>query len=73
MKKLLIGSIKFYQIIPGPWHAFCRHFPSCSNYALQAIEEHGTLKGSYLTVRRLLRCTPWGTPGYDPVLKKETA
>ena len=46
MKKLLIGIIKTYQKIPGPWHTACRHIPTCSNYAIEAIEIYGCLKGS---------------------------
>jgi putative membrane protein insertion efficiency factor len=71
MKTFLIGSIKLYQIIPGPWHAYCRHIPTCSNYAIEAINEYGSLKGSWMTLKRVMRCNPWGTSGYDPVIKKE--
>jgi len=67
MKYLLIGFIKLYQMIPGPWHDSCRHIPTCSNYGIEAIIRHGSLKGSYLTINRILRCNPWGTYGYDPV------
>lgn len=71
MKQILISLIKLYQKIPGPWHNYCRHIPTCSNYAIEAIEEYGSLKGSYLAIKRILRCNPWGTYGYDPVPKKE--
>ncbi len=71
MKYILIGIIKLYQKIPGPWHYSCRHIPTCSNYGIEAIEEYGSIKGSYLTIKRILRCNPWGTYGYDPVIKKE--
>lgn len=70
MKKILIILIKGYQKIPGSFHNFCRHIPSCSNYAIKAIEEHGSIKGSYLSIKRILRCNPWGTSGYDPVPKR---
>jgi putative membrane protein insertion efficiency factor len=64
----LIAVIEAYQrwISPllGPR---CRYFPSCSQYAALAIERHGVVRGSYLTVRRLLRCHPFHTGGYDPV------
>lgn len=70
MKKILISFIKLYQKIPGPWHDSCRHIPTCSNYMIEAIEEYGCLKGSYLGIKRILRCNPWGTSGYDPVPKK---
>lgn len=71
MIKLFIGIIKIYQLIPGPWHNSCRHIPTCSNYAIEALKEHGSLKGGYLSIMRILRCNPWGTMGYDPVPKKE--
>lgn len=69
MKKLFIKLIKIYQQIPGPWHNSCRHIPTCSNYAIEAIECYGVLKGSYLALKRIIRCNPWGTYGYDPVKK----
>ncbi len=71
MKKALISLIKIYQKIPGPWHNKCRHIPTCSNYAIEAITEYGSIKGSYLSAKRILRCNPFGTSGYDPVKKKE--
>ena len=71
MKKILIGLIKIYQKIPGPWHYSCRHIPTCSNYAIEAIEYYGSLKGSFLAIKRILRCNPFGTYGYDPVKKEE--
>lgn len=67
MKKLLIGIIRIYQRIPGPWHDLCRHTPTCSSYMIEAIEKHGCLKGIWLGTKRILRCNPWGTCGYDPV------
>ena len=45
----------------------CRYTPTCSQYAVEALRKHGLLKGSWLTVKRLLRCHPWGGSGYDPV------
>ena len=71
MKKLLISMIKLYQKIPGNFHYKCRHIPTCSNYAIDAINEYGSLKGSFLAIKRILRCNPFGTSGYDPVIKKE--
>ncbi len=71
MKHILIGIIKIYQKIPGPWHNHCRFIPTCSNYGIEAIEEYGAIKGSFLTIKRILRCNPWGASGYDPVIKKE--
>jgi len=69
MKKLLIGSIRFYQkYISGLKSApSCRFIPTCSEYAVQALEKYGVLKGSYLAVRRLLRCHPFCKGGYDPL------
>ncbi len=67
MKYLALGLIKIYQLIPGPWHNGCRHIPTCSNYGIEAIRMYGCLKGGYLTFKRILRCNPFGTSGYDPV------
>ncbi len=67
MKYFFIGLIKLYQKIPGPWHNSCRFQPTCSNYAIEAFETHGTLKGLLLTIKRLLRCNPFCKGGYDPV------
>lgn len=70
MKKILIFLIRIYQAIPGPWHDSCRHTPTCSNYMIEAIEVHGVIKGVWLGIKRICRCNPWGTIGYDPVPKK---
>lgn len=59
--------IKVYQMIPGSFHNYCRHLPTCSNYAIEALEKHGSIKGSYLSIKRILKCNPWGTSGYDAV------
>lgn len=71
MKKVLIKFIKIYQMIPGPWHSYCRHIPTCSNYAIEAIEVYGPLKGMWLAGIRILKCNPFGTKGYDPVIKED--
>lgn len=71
MKYILIKLIKIYQSIPGPWHNSCRHIPTCSNYAIEAINEYGSIKGTFMAIKRILKCNPWGTSGYDPVKKKE--
>ena len=71
MKKILISIIKIYQRIPGPWHASCRYIPTCSNYAIEAITNYGSIKGSMMAIKRILRCNPFGSKGYDPVPKKE--
>ena len=71
MKKILIKIIELYQAIPGDWHYHCRFVPTCSQYAKEAIELHGSWIGLKLTVKRLLRCRPFGKYGYDPVPSKE--
>lgn len=70
MKHILIRSIRIYQKIPGSFHLKCRFTPTCSNYAIEAIERFGVLKGSFLTLKRILKCNPLGPSGYDPVPKK---
>ena len=63
--------IRAYRVIFSPWVGHnCRYQPTCSAYALEALEKHGALVGLYLIVRRLLKCHPWGGQGYDPVPKK---
>lgn len=71
MKKILIKLIKIYQKIPGPWHNKCRYIPSCSNYAIEAIETYGCIKGSFMALKRILRCNPWSKYGYDPVRREK--
>ena len=71
MEKLLIKLIRFYQKIPGPWHSACKFKPTCSEYAIDAIEIHGALKGSFLAFWRILRCNPFSKGGYDPVPPKK--
>ena len=66
--RLLTVSIRFYQRAISPLlPPACRYTPTCSEYAIQAIEAFGATKGSWLAVRRLARCHPWGGSGYDPV------
>ena len=68
MKYLLIGLLKLYRLVISPLYGnVCRYYPSCSAYALRAVEVHGAVKGTYLAARRLLRCHPWTAGGYDPV------
>lgn len=65
---LLALPVRAYRLIFSPWVGHnCRYQPSCSAYALEALARHGGIKGSYLAVRRILRCHPWGSQGYDPV------
>ena len=71
MKNLLILIIKFYQKIVSPFFGQrCRFYPSCSNYAIDAIQSHGFLKGFWLSLKRICSCHPFNEGGYDPVKKK---
>lgn len=68
MRKLLLLPIRVYQYAISPLMAsHCRHYPTCSQYAIEAINRHGSAKGLLLAIRRLLRCHPWAQGGYDPV------
>jgi putative membrane protein insertion efficiency factor len=65
---LLIIPIKIYQTIISPLLGpSCRFTPTCSQYAVEAIQKYGPLKGSWLSFKRILKCHPWGGSGYDPV------
>lgn len=66
--RLLIAPIRAYQYLLSPWlGSHCRFQPTCSHYAIEALSEHGVLKGVWLTLRRLSRCHPGCKGGYDPV------
>ena len=68
MRALLVGVVKGYRLLLSPWlGSACRFEPTCSLYAIGALERHGALAGSYLTLRRLARCHPWCEGGCDPV------
>ena len=68
MRTLLIGLVKAYRLLLSPWlGSSCRFEPTCSLYAIGALQQHGALAGSYLTLRRLARCHPWCAGGCDPV------
>lgn len=69
MKKALLKAIRFYQTAVSPlFPPRCRYIPTCSQYAVQAVEKYGAAKGGWLTLRRLLRCHPFHRGGwYDPV------
>lgn len=68
LNQLFVGLIRAYRYILSPWIGqHCRFYPSCSHYAIEALETHGPAKGLYLTLRRLLRCHPWHPGGADPV------
>lgn len=65
---LPVKLIRLYQITLSPYMGRqCRYTPTCSNYALEALQKHGLLRGGWLAVKRILRCAPWGGSGYDPV------
>ncbi len=69
---LAIGLVKLYKIVGSPLFAgSCRFDPSCSTYAIGALEEHGLVRGIWLTLRRLSRCHPLGSAGFDPVPRRE--
>lgn len=65
---ILIGGIKFYKLVLSPFiPRSCRYEPTCSTYGITALKKHGPFKGTLLTIKRILRCHPWGGNGYDPV------
>lgn len=68
MKRILIALVKAYRLMLSPWLGNgCRFHPTCSAYSLEALERHGALAGSYLTVTRIARCHPWCDGGLDAV------
>ncbi|WLD23031.1 membrane protein insertion efficiency factor YidD [Flavobacterium dauae] len=72
IKKILIFPfvflIRFYQVCISPFTpASCRFSPTCSHYTLEALKKHGLIKGSWLGIKRISKCHPWGKSGYDPV------
>ncbi|MCS6928046.1 MAG: membrane protein insertion efficiency factor YidD [Saprospiraceae bacterium] len=75
IRKLFVLPLRLYQLLISPLlgPSKCRFHPTCSQYAIEAIEEWGILKGSWLAFRRVIRCHPWGGAGYDPVPKRKTA
>lgn len=71
MSNLIIKLIRLYQKLPLKSHNLCRYTPTCSEYMIISINEYGLIKGLFLGVKRILRCNPLGSYGYDPVPKKD--
>ena len=72
MKKVLLKLISIYQSLPLSSHSKCKFYPTCSNYAKEAIIKYGSLKGSFLTIKRILKCNPFSKGGIDLVpIKKD--
>jgi putative membrane protein insertion efficiency factor len=68
VRYLIVGFLRGYRAVVSPWYGqVCRYYPSCSQYALDAVRAHGAVKGSWLAIRRLGRCHPWARGGVDPV------
>ena len=67
MKHLMIMLINIYQKLPLSMHNACRFTPTCSNYAIEAINMYGAIYGSFLSIKRIIRCNPLGKTGFDPV------
>ena len=73
-RRFLMLLVRGYRLLLSPWlGSGCRFEPTCSVYALQALERHGAAAGSYLTLRRLARCHPWCDGGHDPVPEQKPA
>lgn len=71
MAQVLHWFVRLYQIVISPLIGpRCRYIPTCSQYTIEALQMHGALHGSYLSIKRICRCHPWGSFGYDPVPKK---
>lgn len=72
MKKILLKLVRFYQVAISPMKPpSCRFYPTCSQYGLEAIERFGPIKGTWLTIKRISKCHPLHTGGFDPVPEKE--
>jgi len=71
MKYILIGLIRVYQMLPLKSHQKCKFIPTCSNYGIEAIKTYGSIKGSILTIKRIIRCNPLSKGGYDPLIKEK--
>lgn len=73
MKSLVVLPIRAYQVLFAWVPSSCRYYPSCSTYAIEAIETHGMVRGGWLAARRILRCHPWRVGGVDPVPRHPSA
>jgi len=72
--RLIILLVRGYQLIISPWLGpSCRHTPTCSAYMIEAVREWGPLKGFWLGLKRIGKCHPWGTSGFDPVPSKKAS
>jgi len=68
LAKPLIGLVRLYRLVLSPWlGSNCRYQPTCSSYAIEALQVHGVMRGTWLAAKRIGRCHPWGGSGYDPV------
>ena len=68
MKAMLLALVRAYRLVLSPWWGrHCRFTPTCSEFALEALQRHGALRGSWLAMRRVSRCHPWHAGGFDPV------
>jgi len=73
MKGIVLAALRFYKAAVSPLlPPACRYTPTCSEYAMEAIDRHGVLKGGWLATRRVLSCHPWSHGGYDPVPGRRT-
>ncbi|WP_102274161.1 membrane protein insertion efficiency factor YidD [Cytobacillus massiliigabonensis] len=71
LKKIMIGFIRFYQIVISPLKPpTCRFYPTCSHYGLESVKRFGAFKGGWLTIKRIVKCHPFHPGGFDPVPEK---
>lgn len=68
---LFARGVRVYQAVTRHRPSPCRYLPTCSNYALDALEQHGACRGTWLSIRRISRCHPWGSTGWDPVPQRK--
>jgi hypothetical protein len=66
-RRIVVALIRVYQVAASPFPSPCRFSPTCSTYAIEALERHGAVRGAWLALRRLARCHPFGGSGFDPV------